>query len=148
MNLTLRQVFLLSIAALAVLLGVLFYVLMDGSRRSILQTSDRLRDEAARRIAGDVRAYLGTAEKALADVEGQLRYAGLSADDPAALEAALFAQVRNNPRLAEATLTHADRLVYSTGSNDVGWAKGERWQVSAYRVPGGGGARIMTRRAR
>src|SRR5215218_7708090 len=145
MNLTLRQVFLLSIAALAVLLGVLFYVLMDGSRRSILQTSDRLRDEAARRIAGDVRAYLGTAEKALADVEGQLRYAGLNADDPAALEAALFAEVRNNPRLAEATLTHADALEYAPDGS-LAKAGGEHWQVSAYRLPGdgAGGGRVVT----
>lgn len=141
---TLRQVFLLTIAGLAVLLAVLFYVLMDGSKKSILQSSDRLRDEAARRIADNFRAYLESAEKALADIEGQLRYANLSVDDPAALERALFAEVRNSPRLAEVTLTHAETLEYAP-NGQLAVAGGARWQLSAYRVLTGV-ERIVTRR--
>ncbi len=132
-NLTLRLVFLLTMTALTGLLGVLLYVVIDGSRRSIIESSSRLRDEAGQRISDEVVSYLAGAEKTLADFEGQCKYGALAVDDPAALEAALFAAVRSNPRLAEVTLTHADALEYDK-DGDLDRATGRRWQMSVFRA--------------
>lgn len=49
-RLTLGQVFYLSIAALAILLGVLFYALFAGSRRAIIDSAASLRASASLRV--------------------------------------------------------------------------------------------------
>src|SRR4051812_49080950 len=149
-NLSLRLVFLLTITALTALLAVLLYVVIDGSRRSIIESSSRLRDEAGQRISGEVVDYLASAEKTLDDVEGQCKYGSLSVDDPAALEAALFSAVRSTPRLAEVTLTHAAGLAYADNGR-LDHATGDRWQVSLFRVlgdadPTASTDRVVTRR--
>ena len=49
-RLTLGEVFALTILGLALMLAVLFTVLLEGSRRSIIQAGDSLRTAAGRRI--------------------------------------------------------------------------------------------------
>src|SRR4051794_20445542 len=99
MRLTLRQVFLLTTAGLIVLLGVLFYILYDGSRRSILDSAQQLQRGDAKRISAQFVNYLDSADAALSDVADQLRFGSLRTDDPQAVEAALFARVRIKPYL-------------------------------------------------
>ncbi len=53
---TLGQVFALVLAGTTLLLGLLFYVLLDASRRSLLESAQTLRDGAARRVAADIAA--------------------------------------------------------------------------------------------
>jgi adenylate cyclase len=144
MNLTLRQVFVLTLAALLLLLGALLYIVYDGTRRSILEGAKRLQQEAATRITEGFTGYLGSAEKTLADVGGQLAAGALRPDDPGRLEAALRSIVQTNDNLAEATLTYADRLQYTKGAEfpDV---IGSRGQFSVYRA-GDATNRIITRR--
>ena len=48
-RLTLGHVFALTMAGLALLLGALFALLLEGSRRSIIQSADTLRISAGRR---------------------------------------------------------------------------------------------------
>ncbi len=62
-RLTLRQLFLLSTAAIALLVGVLLFVFLEGSRRSILETSQALRTAAARRVEEQVSASWGKRSK-------------------------------------------------------------------------------------
>src|SRR5258708_7439370 len=72
-RLTLRQLFLLSAAAIALLVGVLLFVFLEGSRRSILETSQALRTAAARRVEEQVQRELGEAQRALENVERKIR---------------------------------------------------------------------------
>src|SRR5260370_28144381 len=72
-RLTLRQLFLLSAAAIALLVGVLLFVFLEGSRRSVLETSQALRTAAARRVEEQVQRELGEAQRALENVERKIR---------------------------------------------------------------------------
>src|SRR3954454_13637759 len=136
MNLTLRQVFVLTLAGLLLLLGALLYIVYDGSRRSILEGAKRLQQEAATRMTEGFAGYLGSAEKTLADLGGQLAQGVLRPDDPIRLEAALRSIVQTNENLAEATLTYADKLNYAR-SEEFPTVAGGRGQVSVYRADTG-----------
>jgi hypothetical protein len=118
MNLTLRQVFVLTLAALLLLLGALLYIVYDGSRRSILEGAKRLQQEAARRITEGFAGYLGSADKTLSDLGGQLADGVLRPDDRDRLESTLRSLLQTNENFAEVTLTYADRLQYAPGDDD------------------------------
>src|SRR5258708_3794702 len=102
-RLTLGQVFYLSIVALAILLGVLLYVLSEGSRRAVIESSARLRASASQQVEARVDAYLAQAEAAVAELERRLRDGGCPAGDLAAVESCLFATATANPNLSEVT---------------------------------------------
>src|SRR3954451_16279899 len=101
MNLTLRQVFVLTLAGLLLLLGALLYIVYDGSRRSVLEGAKRLQQEAATRITEGFAGYLGTADKTLTDLGGELANGVLRPDEPVRLEAALRSLVQTNDNFAE-----------------------------------------------
>jgi adenylate cyclase len=144
MNLTLRQVFVLTLAGLLLLLGALLYIVYDGSRRSILEGAKRLQQEAATRITEGFAGYLGSADKTLSDLGGQLADGVLRPDDPDRLESTLRSLLQTNENFAEATLTYADRLQYAAGEEDPE-VVGKRGQLSVYRADDKTG-RIIARR--
>jgi hypothetical protein len=119
-RLTLRQLFLLSAAAIALLVGVLLFVFLEGSRRSILETSQALRTAAARRVEEQVQRELGEAQRALENVEREIRSGSVDVDDPLCVESALFDEVIDRPRLAEVTLTRATRHGYDERGDSEG----------------------------
>ena len=61
---TLLGLFVAALALMAVLLGGLAAVVLEGSRRSILTSAEKLRDAAARRVETQVRAQLDGASTA------------------------------------------------------------------------------------
>lgn len=137
-RLTLGHVFYLSLLALTLLLAALFTVLLEGSRRSIVKSSEQLREAFSDRIDDEVLRGLRAAEKALLDLERQIRSGAREAEQPLSLEASLFSVVLNNPDLAEVTLTHAPR----PGTGD----EGPVWQISVFREGPDAGSPIVTRR--
>jgi len=141
---TLGQIFYLSLLGLSLLLGLLFYLLLDGSRKSIVDSSERLREAHSRRIAGQVESYLNLAQGAVDAIETQLRNGACSADRPDAIEACLFAQILTSTNLAEATLSHGSSLGYDSDEN-LRLAEGDRWQVSLFRASAASGASISAR---
>ncbi len=132
-RLTLGQVLVLGAAGIAVLLAALLFAFLESSRRSILQTSHTLRAAAARRVEEQVRRELGEAERALENVEREIRSGSVDVDDLLRAEAALFNEIIDNPRLAEATFTRAARLGYDKAGAIVLAAEG-RWQLSVHRA--------------
>ncbi|HEV2718188.1 MAG TPA: hypothetical protein VGU64_23185, partial [Terriglobales bacterium] len=58
---TLGQIFGLSLLGLALILAVLFYIVFRGSRQTIMESSDRIRDGASREISGRVTNFLSKA---------------------------------------------------------------------------------------
>ena len=128
--LTLGRVFLLVGLGVAVLLGVLLAVLLRGWRVSVMDRARTLREEASNAIGVQVEGELYQAQRVLEDVEKLVRLEALHPDDPLSIEAALFAQVVANPRLAEVTFT-------------VARATGTPWQLAVVRILDGG--RVVTR---
>ncbi|HVT02316.1 MAG TPA: adenylate/guanylate cyclase domain-containing protein [Thermoanaerobaculia bacterium] len=141
---TLGQIFYLSLIGLSLLLALLFYLLLDGSRKSIVDSSERLREAHSRRIAGQVESYLNLAQGSVEAIENQLRNGAGGADGPSAIEPCLFAQILTNNNLAEATLSHASSLGYDSDGN-LKLAERDRWQVSLFRESAAVGASIGVR---
>ncbi|HEU0093926.1 MAG TPA: adenylate/guanylate cyclase domain-containing protein [Vicinamibacteria bacterium] len=146
-RLTLGQVFALMMIGLALLLAVLFTVLLEGSRRSIIQAADSLRTAAGRRIEDRVTAHLAPAQQALEALERDIRSGAVDPAEPRSLEAALYSRVLNTPNLEELTLTRARRGGFDAEGALLREAGG-REQLSVYRVLDGDaeGGRLVTRK--
>ena len=87
---TLVQLFVWTTLAIALAIGATFFVLLDASRQSILERSNRLRDAEAARIGTRLSTELGVAVTALEDVEASLRFGAMRLDEPLAVETRLF----------------------------------------------------------
>jgi adenylate cyclase len=146
-RLTLGQVFALMMVGLALLLALLFTVLLEGSRRSIIQAADSLRIATGRRIEDRVNAHFAPAAEALQSLERDVRSGAVEPGDPRALEAVLYSHVLNTPNLEELTLTRARRAGFD-GEGGIVRERGGREQLSVYRVldRDNEGGRLVTRR--
>ena len=74
LRLTLKHVFSLSLLGLLLSLALLFYLVLNGSERTILQSAERFRDAASREVIKDVTAYLNEAPLAVMYFEKQIGY--------------------------------------------------------------------------
>ena len=142
---TLLGAFVAALALMAVLLGALAAVVLEGSRRSILTSAEKLRDAAARRVEAQVRAQLDGASTAIADLEREIELGVVPPHDLPGVEAALFREVVRNPSLAEVTFIHAHRTGYDAEGNPT-LAPAGRWQLSVFRSGIHGDAAVLTRR--
>jgi hypothetical protein len=132
-NLTLGQVFALSLLALTAALAVLFYVVYDGSRATITSSSDRLRNAASREISHRVSTYLGEAPSAVGQFQKALRDGLADPRDAASVETALFAMLLANDHFGELSFTYAGQA----GFEEDGWIElddSPRGQVSVIRT--------------
>jgi adenylate cyclase len=142
--LTLGQAFLLGLAALAVLLGLLFQRIDASSRESVVAGSERERQATLERIGQAIDGYLEEAERSIDSVERQVQFGSCDVASAPCAEAALFAQVLDDANLAEATLTGAvPRGFLADGRMRI--APERRWQVSVYRDSPQAGSPILTR---
>jgi len=135
-RLTLGHVFYLTLAGLGLLLAVLFTVVLEGSRRSIVRSSEQLREAWSDRIDDALLRGLGRAEDALLDLERQLQSGTCRPEAFLSVESCLYAALLNDPELAEVTLTRAPRPD----------ERGAVWQVSVFREGPEEGSPIVTRR--
>jgi len=144
---TLRQLFAATVLALIFGLSALFYLLLTGSQRAIMQNASTLRENAARELAGRVRDHLAKAEDAQRDIESQLKTGVLSLSDSSALEAALFARLAHHPQLSELTLTYATPKSRDVDGGMLFEPHGH-WQISVFRekLKAGEPDRITTRK--
>ena len=105
---TLRQVFGFSLIGLLLGLGALFYLVLDGTERTILHSADTYRDLAGREVAGRVTDYLNEAPMAVDHFERQVRYGLVQTKEPDSLQRELLSLLLANENISEATLTYAD----------------------------------------
>jgi adenylate cyclase len=141
---TLGQVFFVTIAALAVLLAVLVSLFFKGSRDSIVSSSEQLRELRSKAIGEGVESYLHRAEQAVEHIENQIRFGACHSEDALSVEASLFAEVLNDPDLAEVAFTHAIQQRYEESGRIV-IAPEARWQVSVFRETAADESPILTR---
>ncbi len=126
---TLSRLFYASLLALTLLLGLLFYLFLDSSKQSIVESSERLREAHTRRIAANVESYLDQAQQAIAHIETELQHDACGAGSPQSIAPCLEKEILSNANLAEATATHAEAP----------------WQMSYFRDSAAEGAMIGTR---
>ncbi|HEX4385157.1 MAG TPA: adenylate/guanylate cyclase domain-containing protein [Myxococcales bacterium] len=129
-RITLEQSFAGALAVVAGLLVALAAFSLDGSRRSILASAERLRAAEAARVDAQVRTYVDGVTAAVDELKRELAQ-GLK--DP---EAAVLRELQRNPLLAEVSFVHAQRIGFDEHGTPL-LAAGDRWQVSAFRKSDG-----------
>jgi class 3 adenylate cyclase len=132
MKLTLGQVLALSLLGLAVTLGILFAVVLNESRAAIIESSERIRDQASSEITERVTSFLSKAPDTVSAFQQQIKLGLVNPSDPQAVESALFALLLAKSEVSEITLTHGEKI----GFNEEGaiqLARVPRWQLSAVR---------------
>lgn len=103
---TLRQVIALSLTGLVCGLGLLFYLVLDGSAKSILHSAERYREFASLEVENDVTAYLSKAPAAVRAFERQLDYGLIDPASPDSIQKGLLSLLLADPNISEATLTY------------------------------------------
>ena len=129
---TLGQVLLLSFLGLAAALAVLFAIVLNETRASIMTSSERVREQASREIGERVARFLATAPDTVAALQEQIKLGLIDANDPKAVETALFTLLLAKKQIGEISFTRADQ----TGFDENGAAQlaaRPRWQISVVR---------------
>jgi hypothetical protein len=126
---TLGQVLVLSFLALAGALGLVFFIVLRETRATIIASSERIREQASREIGERVTGFLGTAPEALAAFQRQLTLSLVNPDDPASVEAALFALLLAEKNVGEVTFTRAEQTGFDA-QGGIELAPDPRWQLS------------------
>src|ERR1700761_3031650 len=98
---TLRQVFVLSLLGLMLALGALLWMGFNGSKRTILRSSENYRDLAARFISSRVTAYLNQAPEAVDDFERKGQYGLVDFKSPASVQQALLSLPLANENMSD-----------------------------------------------
>jgi adenylate cyclase len=130
---TLGQVFGLSLLGLAAVLALLFYLVFQLSRETLIESSERIRDGASREIGERVTSFLAKAPDAVEQFQREIDQGLVDARDLQAVEPALFALLLSARDITEITLTYGRK----TGFDEEGalqLAATPRGQVCAERA--------------
>ncbi len=131
---TLGQAFVLSLLGLATALSLLFYIVFHGSRETIIESSERIRDGASREISERVTNLLSKAPAAVQQFQREVNGGLVDARDLLAIEPALFTLLLSDRDIGEVTLTYGDKI----GFDDDGalqLAARSRGQLSVVHTP-------------
>ena len=141
---TLNLIFGVTVAGLLLMLAVLFYIVYNGSRQAIVQTSDQVRKLASERIAARVENFQSVAEDAIDDIEVQIRMKAVSYQKPEDLEPALYSALLRHPTMNEIAFTFAQKKDVNA-KGEVEFEVRDRGAVRVIRVASAGGEHIATR---
>ena len=133
---TLSQVFGMSLTALALVLGMLFYLVFSGSQKAVLEGAAQVRDEKVKAVSAGVSGYLSAAPGVAAQFQEELKRGLVNARDPAALEKSLVSLLLSDPNLGEVTLTYGDAQGFD-GDGFLQIKPETRGQVSVVRAATG-----------
>ena len=129
---TLGQVFALSLVGLAATLGLLFTFVLNESRATIMESSERIRDQASREISERVTSFLKKAPDTVAVFQRQIKLGFVDPADPKAVESALFELLLAKADVSEITVTYAEQTGFDA-DGEIQLAAVPRWQVSVVR---------------
>src|SRR5436190_6526883 len=106
---TLGQVFACSLLGLAAVLALLFYIVFENSRATIIESSERTRDAASEEISERLAAFLDKAPNAVKQFQFTVGRGLAATGEPQSVEQALFAVLLSNPDIGELTLTYGKK---------------------------------------
>jgi adenylate cyclase len=132
MKLTLGQVLALSLLGLAATLALLFTIVLNESRAAIIESSERIRDEASREITERVTSLLSKAPDTVSAFQQQIDLGLVDPSNPQAVESALFALLLAKKDVSEMTFTRAEQTGFGEDGGMV-LAHTPRWQLSVVR---------------
>jgi adenylate cyclase len=142
---TLSGVFSLSLLGLALSLALLFYLVLDGSKKTILQSAESSRNSISREVALRVTDYLNEAPMAVAHFEKQVGYGLVDPRDGGSVQAGLLSLLLANGHISEATFTFG-RSTGFDGEGNILLDRTSEGQVTVFRtVEGNHIARKVTR---
>jgi adenylate cyclase len=130
---TLGQVFGLSLLGLAAVLASLFYLVFQLSRETLIESSERIRDEASREIGERVTSFLTKAPDAVEQFQQEVDQGLVDARDPQAVEPALLALLLSARDITEITLTYGKKTGFAE-DGALQLAATPRGQVSVVRA--------------
>src|SRR5215831_9679283 len=107
---TLGQVFGLTLLGLALVLGLLFFVVFHLSLETTEESSERIRDAASREIVERVSNFLARAPAAVAQFQQEANCDLVDARNPQAIEGALFGLLLSKGDISEATFTYGRKI--------------------------------------
>ncbi|MBS2023896.1 MAG: hypothetical protein JST92_15945, partial [Deltaproteobacteria bacterium] len=131
-KLSLIHAFVALLVGAAVALGSLLWRADVDARRTILDSAERRRGQAARRIEQEVQQELSGAGAAIDDLEHALTLGAVEPSDEKALELTLTGTLARNTHLAEVSFTRATRTGFDK-DGDAQLAPEGRFQVSVAR---------------
>jgi adenylate cyclase len=116
-RITLTHLFGFSLLGLIVLLGLLFYLLLNASLNSVIQASNNLRASASREVANKVTTYLNQLSQVEENFQAKIIHEVFNLKDPIALETFLFTSLLTNSNLSEISLTYGKKIGYDADDN-------------------------------
>jgi len=131
---TLGQAFVLSLLGLAAALSLLFYIVFHGSRETIIESSERIRDGASREISERVTNLLSKAPAAVQQFQREINGGLVDARDLLAIEPALFTLLLSDRDIGEVTLTYGDKIGFDE-DGALQLAARSRGQLSVVHTP-------------
>ncbi len=143
-QITLAQLFSISLIVLITLLCLLFYVLSKTSQTSIVKASNDLRGDASRELAEKVTSYLDQAKQIENNFQTAINHQIFDPKDPIATETTLFFLLLTDNNLSEISFTYGDKLGYDTEGN-IMLAPTGRGELSLSRTSNESDAPIETR---
>jgi adenylate cyclase len=129
---TLGQVLAMSLAGLAATLGLLFAFVLNESRATIIESSERIRNQASREISERVTSFLKKAPDTAAVFQRQANLGLVDPADPKAVESAMFALLLAKNDISEITVTYGEQTGFDA-DGAIQLATAPRWQVSVVR---------------
>ena len=145
LRLTLVELFVLTILAVSLLVGIALYAFSRGVSTTIRERAQALQDAQARRIESRVIEQLETAQRTAENLERAMQYGALAPLDPDTVEAHLFSEILDHRTLSDITFTHATRTGYDA-NGDALLNSADRWQVSVFRRTAAEGSEVDTLR--
>src|SRR5262249_41362237 len=131
---TLGQVFVASLFGLALVLALLFTLVFRGLQATIIESSERTRDQASREISERVTNFLNLAPATVREFQGAVSQGVFNPRDPAILETALFTMLVASPSVSELTLTYGVEAGFDADGGILLTPEG-RGQVTVARTP-------------
>jgi adenylate cyclase len=129
---TLGHVLVLSLLGLAATLGLLFAIVLNETRATIIASSERIREQASHEISERIESFLSTAPDAVEAFQRQIKFGLVDLNDPKAVEAALFMLLLTESDVSEITLTRAEQIGFDE-NGAIQLAATPRWQFSVVR---------------
>ena len=113
-------------------LGLLFAFVLNESRATIIESSERIRDQASREISERVTSFLRKAPDTVAVFQRQIKLGLVDPADPKAVESALFELLLAKTDVSEITVTCGEQTGFDA-NGAIQIAAAPRWQVSVVR---------------
>ena len=139
---TLGQVLAMSLVGLAGTLGLLFTFVLNESRATIIESSERIRDQASREISERVTSFLKKAPDTVAVFQRQIKLGFVDPADPKTVESALFELLLAKTDVSEITVTYGEQTGFDA-DGEIQLAAVPRWQVSVVRSTNAQGDELL-----